>query len=99
MAIFHLPQFQHEPFWQYLSRFNDYRAQHVHFMYDNCETHNIVLKGITHETQANLGSMCYGGMCSLVVDDMWDLFESLVWYQWHHENASEFFCVPFPHSI
>jgi len=34
MAIFHLPQFEHEPFWQYLSRLNEYRAQYVHFMYE-----------------------------------------------------------------
>ena len=34
MAIFHFPQFEHEPFWQYLSRFNDYRAQYVHSMYE-----------------------------------------------------------------
>ena len=34
MAIFHFPQFEHEPFWQYLSRLNDYRAQYVHSMYE-----------------------------------------------------------------
>jgi len=33
-GYFHLHQFEHEPFWQYLSRLNDYRAQHVHFMYE-----------------------------------------------------------------
>jgi len=26
MAIFHLPQFEHEHFWHYLSKLNDYRA-------------------------------------------------------------------------
>ena len=25
--------------------------------------------------------MCYGGLCSLNADDMWDLFESLASYQ------------------
>ena len=35
MAIFHLPQFDHEPFWQYLSRFTDHCAQYVHFMHKN----------------------------------------------------------------
>jgi len=34
MVIFHLPQFKHEPFWQYFSRLNDYVAQYVHFMYE-----------------------------------------------------------------
>jgi len=40
--------------------------------------------------------MCYGGICSLSVDDMWDLLESLVSYQWHYEYASEFFVCPSP---
>jgi len=30
---FHLPQFEHDPFWQYLSRLNDHHAQYVHFIY------------------------------------------------------------------
>jgi len=52
-----------------------------------------MLKGITHETQATLESMCYGGLCSLDVDDMRDLFEFLAQYQWH-ENANEpFVCL------
>jgi len=77
MAIFHFPQFQHESFWQYLSRLNDYRAQYVHFMYEKWEICDVVLEGITCETRATLESMCYGGLCSLNVDDMWNLFEYL----------------------
>ena len=34
MAIFHLPQFERGPFWQYLSRLNTFCAQYVHFMYE-----------------------------------------------------------------
>ena len=34
MAIFYFPQFEHEPFWQYLSRLNGYRAQYVLSMYE-----------------------------------------------------------------
>ena len=69
MAVFHFPQFEHESFWEYLSRFNDYRAQYMHFTYEKWEICDAVLEGITHETR--------GGLCSLDVDDMWDLFESL----------------------
>jgi len=47
MVIFHLPQFEHEPFWQYLFRLNDYRAQYVYCMYKICD---VVLERITHET-------------------------------------------------
>jgi len=58
-----------------------------------------VLEGITYETRATLESMCYGGLCSLDVDDIWDLFEALPWYQWHHEVASnESFVCPSPTS-
>ena len=35
MAIFRFPQFEHEPFWQYLSRLNDFRTQYVHLCMKN----------------------------------------------------------------
>jgi len=66
----------------------------MHFTCEKWEICNVVLEGITHETRATLESMCYGGLCSLDVDDMWNLFESLAWYQWHHENASKSFVCP-----
>jgi len=40
--------------------------------------------------------MCYGGLWSLNVDDMWDLFESLTSCQWQYEHASESFVCPSP---
>ena len=40
--------------------------------------------------------MCYGGLFSLNCDDMWDLFKSLVSYQWQSDCASEPFMCPFP---
>ena len=70
MAIFYFPQFEHEPFWQSLSRLNDYHVQNVHSMYEKWEICDVALKGITHETRATLESMCYGGLCSLNADDM-----------------------------
>jgi len=94
MAIFHLPQFEHEPFWQYVSRLNNYLAQYVLFKYEKLEICNIVIEGITHETQDTIEFICYGDLCSSNIDDMWDLFESLAWYQWHHERASESFGCP-----
>ena len=56
--------------------------------------HVVVLEGITYETQTTLESMCYGGLCSLNVDDIWDLFKYLAWYQWRHKSASESFVCP-----
>ena len=64
MAIFHLPQFEHEPFWQYLSGLNYYHPQYVHFTYEKWEMCKVVLEGITHKTRATLESMCYGDLYS-----------------------------------
>ena len=45
MAIFHSPQFEREPFWQYLSRLNDYPAQYVHVMYEKWKYVMLCLRG------------------------------------------------------
>jgi len=62
----------------------------------NGAIYNVVLEGITYETRAILESMCYGGLCSLIVDDMWDLFEHLASYQWQCKSANESFVCPSP---
>jgi len=74
-----------------LSKLNDYHAQYGHFTFEKWETSNVVLEGITHETQATLEFMCYGGMCYLNVNDMWYFFESLAWYQEQRERARDSF--------
>ena len=45
--------------------------------------------------------MSYGGLCTFDVNDMWGLFESLAWYQWQHESASESFVCrsPIPYGL
>ena len=63
-------------------------------MYEKKEKCNAVLKGITHETQATLKSMCYSGLCFLNVDDIRDLLESLAPYHWQCAYASESFVCP-----
>ena len=65
-------------------------------MFEKWEIWDVVLEGITHESRATLESMCYGGLCSLNVDDMWDLFEYLPSYQWQYECSSESFACPSP---
>ena len=66
------------------------------FLYEKWEICNVVLKGIKHETQVTLESICYRGLCFLNVDDMWNFFESLASYQWHYEYANQSFMCPFP---
>jgi len=63
MGIFYLSQFKYKPFWQYLSRLNDYHAQYVHFMYEKWKIYD-VLEGITYETRATLES-CIMVVCAL----------------------------------
>ena len=53
-----------------------------------------MLERMTYETRATLESMCHGVMYSLEVDDMWGLFDSFAWHQWHHEIASDSFVRP-----
>jgi len=65
-------------------------------MFKIWEICDVVLEGITHETQAILESLCYGGLYSLNVDDMWDLFEYLASSQWQHECASDSFMYASP---
>jgi len=50
MVVFHFSRFEHEPFWKYLSRLSDYRAQNVHSTYEKWEICDVVLKGIIHES-------------------------------------------------
>jgi len=76
MTTFHLTQFEHESFLQYLSRLNGSHSQYVHFMYPKWKIYNIAPEGIISETQAILKSTCYSDLCPLHVDDMWNFFES-----------------------
>jgi len=98
MANFHLPQFEHEAFWQYSSRLNNYCAQYVHFTYAKWKICNVMLEGITHEILAPLESMCYGGMSSLDVDDVCDLFKSLLCINGTSTMLAGLLCaiLPFP---
>ena len=52
------------------------------FDYEKWEICDVVHEGITPDTRAILESTCHGGLHSLVVDDIWELFESLDWHQW-----------------
>jgi len=47
-----------------------------------------------YKTRATLESTCYGGLCTLDVEDMWELFDSLASYQWQYESSSESFVGP-----
>ena len=63
----------------------------MYFKYKNLKVYNVVLEEITQEARVILRSMCYGGLCSLNIDDMWNLFKALAWYKWQCESVSESF--------
>ena len=93
-GYFSLLQIENESFWQHLSRLNDYHAHYKHFKSKKWKICNFELEGITHETPTTLESICYNRMCYLNVDYIWDLFESLTWYQQRFESANESFMFP-----
>jgi len=55
---------------------------------------NVVLERIKYETQVIFESMCSGSMCYLNIDDMWDLIESLTWYQWQCKRGRLLCALP-----
>jgi len=67
----------------------------MHFKCEKWKICNVVLKRIMLKVRSILHSVCYGGLCSLNVD-MWDLFESLAWYQWQCNSACKSFVCSSP---
>ena len=72
-----------------MSRSKNCHVQYLLFEYEKWEIYEAVLEGITPESRAILESLCYGGLHSLGVDDMRDLFESLAWHQSQSDDARD----------
>jgi len=88
MLVFHFPQFEHKPFWSYLSRLNNYRAQlNHHFRKKKCE--DIVL-GLNSASRSYVESICHGGLTGLLSkaqDEVRDFFEKIDWDTCAFEQA------------
>ena len=65
MPVFNCPQYEHEPFWSYLSRLYDYRAQ-LHHTFHKWEICEVIVLGLNSEFRGHVESMCPGGLLGLL---------------------------------
>ena len=89
MPVFNFPQFEHEPFWNYLSRLNDYRAQ-LNRNFEKWEICEVIILGLNSEFKGHVESMCQGGLIGLLSktqEEVWDFFEYLAWDTYEFEQA------------
>ena len=56
MPVFNFPQFKPEPFWNYFSRLNDYRAQLNH-NFEKWKICEVILKGLNIESRNYIDSI------------------------------------------
>ena len=65
MPIFNFPQYEHEPFWNYFSTLNDYRAQlnHNFQKWKICE---VIIEHLNIESRSYIKSLCPGGLIELL---------------------------------
>ena len=65
MPVFHFLQYEHEFFWSYLSKFNDYPAQlnHNFKKWKNCE---VIAVALNVESRSYVESICPGGLIELL---------------------------------
>ena len=81
MSVFNFPQYEHEPFWSYLSRLNEYRAQLNH-NFQNWEICEVIIDGLNIKSRGYNESLCPGGFLELfskTQNEVWDFFEKLSW--------------------
>ena len=89
MPAFHFPQFQHEPFWNYLSRLNAYRAQLNH-NFEKWKICEVIVVGLNSEFRGHVEPIYLGGLLGLLTrtqDEIWDFFENLAWDNYEFEQA------------
>ena len=75
MPVFNFPQYEHEPFWSYLSRLNDYCAQLNFQKWKICK---VIVVGLTAKYKGYVESMCLRGLLGLfskTQDEVWDFLK------------------------
>ena len=65
MSVFHFPQNEHELFWSYFSRFNDYRAQLNH-NFEKWKICEVIAVGLNVESRCYVDSICPKGLIKLL---------------------------------
>ena len=91
MPVFNFPQYKHEPFWSYLSRLNNFRAQ-LNCTFEKWEICEVIVLGLNAEFRDVIESMYPGGLLGLLSktqDEVWNFFEKLAWDTYQFEQVSE----------
>jgi len=93
MLVFYFSQYEYEPFWSYLSRLNEYRAQlnHNFEKWKFCEIIVVGLMGLNVESRSYITSICFWGLIELLSktqNEVWDFFEKLAWETFAFEQAN-----------
>ena len=60
MPVFNFPQFEHEPFWSYLLRLNDYRPQ-LNQNFERWKICDVIVVGLNAESRCYVESICLEG--------------------------------------
>ena len=94
MASFYFPQFEHEIFWQYLSRLNEFRAQCVDYCFEKWKICQVIFEGLNDEHRGYVETMCPRGLDCLftrTTNKVWGFFEKLAWDNYEFEQAGNNF--------
>ena len=78
MPVSNFPQYEHEPFWSYLLRLKDYRAQLNH-NFEKCEICEIIAMSLNVESWSYVESIFPGGLIELLSktqDEVWDFLKN-----------------------
>jgi len=87
---------EHEPFWRYLSRLNDYRAQLNH-RFQKWKICKVIAVGLNVESRCYVESISPEGLIELLSktqDEVWDFFEKVALEIYAFEQANDTFRYP-----
>jgi len=96
MPVFYFSQFEHEPFWSYLSWRNDYRAQ-LHWNFQKWEICEIITMCLNSKSWGYIESIYPRGVLELLSktqDQVWDFFEKLTWDTYKLKQVQKNFGYP-----
>ena len=77
MPVLNFPEYEHEPFWSYLSRLNEYRAQLNH-NFKKQKIYEVIAVGLNAESWSHIESIYSSGILGLLSktqNEVWEFFE------------------------
>jgi len=96
MSVFHFLQYEHEPFWSYILRLNEYSAQ-LNQNFQKWKICEVIAMGLNVKSMSYIESICPGGLIELlskIEDKVWDFFKKLAWKTYAFEQPNEIFKYP-----